>query len=62
MLLAIGLFIFAVHHWSMILHDLIPDNIQFYIEQFTSIIGALFIAYSTYGLYSSMKKVKEKTK
>jgi len=60
--LALGFFIFATHHWSMMLTEIIEERIQFFLEQATSIVGSLLIAYSTYGLYKSMKKINEKTK
>ncbi|MBS1266302.1 MAG: hypothetical protein MAG795_00269 [Candidatus Woesearchaeota archaeon] len=61
-LLSAGLFIFAVHHWSMMLTGIISEKIQLYLEQLTSIIGASLMAYATFGLYKSLKIVKEKTK
>jgi len=60
--LALGFFIFAIHHWMMIPWslDLINQNIKENIEHLSSIIGASFIAYATYGLYNSMKSIKKK--
>ena len=63
-LLSTGLFIFAVHHWLMI--PSLWGNISFetieLIEHITSIVGGILIAYSTYGLYSSIKKINQKIK
>jgi len=60
--LSLGLFIFAVHHWLMIPSlwgNLSEDTIEI-VENITSILGGILIAYSTYGLYTSIKKVKQK--
>jgi len=61
-LLSLGLFIFAVHHWLMIPFHLgsVSDDIQGIINQLSSILGGILVAYSTYGLYKSMKLVKQK--
>ena len=64
LLLAVGFFIFATHHWLMIpfVGGFISEDVVFFAEQITSIIGAILIAYSTYGLYSSMKIINERLK
>lgn len=61
-LLALGLFIFAVHHWLMIpsLWGNISEEMIETIDNITSILGGIIIAYSTYGLYKSMRLVKQK--
>jgi len=60
--LSLGLFIFAVHHWLMIpsLWGNISDAALELVENITSILGGILIVYSTYGLYKSMKTVKQK--
>ncbi len=60
--LAFGFFIFAIHHWMMIPwnFNLANGNNKELIENISSIIGALFIGYATFGLYNSMKKVRNK--
>ncbi|MBR9706678.1 hypothetical protein GOV14_06605 [Candidatus Pacearchaeota archaeon] len=63
-MLALASLILAVHLWARIpwgLH-LITDKIQGFIEQITGILGAILLGYSHWGLYSSMRKVKEKLK
>ena len=63
-LLSLGLLIFAVHHWLMIPSlwgDISPETIEL-VENITSIISGVLIAYSTYGLYTSIRKINEKTK
>ena len=62
LLLALGFFIFAVHHWMMIpfLFGIIEESARLLIEQLSSIIAAVLIAYSMHGLYSSMKKINRK--
>ncbi|HZX44306.1 MAG TPA: hypothetical protein VFF28_01345 [Candidatus Nanoarchaeia archaeon] len=64
LLLSLGLFIFAVHHWFMIIFQL--GNIPFFIlellEYLTSIVAGILIAYSTYGLYKSMRAVNQRVR
>jgi uncharacterized membrane protein YagU involved in acid resistance len=62
LLLAFGFFVFAIHHWMMIpwSFDLAYEESKEMIENISSIIGALLIGYATFGLYSSMKKVRSK--
>jgi hypothetical protein len=57
----LGFFIFAIHHWMMIpLNFGLSNEIQEIIEHTTSIIGALFIGYATFGLYNSMRKIRKR--
>lgn len=60
--LALGFFIFAVHHWTTPLwaFGIVSELTKSIIEQVSSILGALLIGYSTYGLYTSIRKVKER--
>lgn len=63
-MLALASLILAIHFWAMIpwgLH-LITDKSQRYIGQIAGISGAILLGYSHWGLYSSMRKVKEKLK
>lgn len=62
--LAVGFFIFAIHHWMMIpwTFGFIPESAGHIIEQISSITGALLFAYATHGLYSSMREIKKKLK
>ena len=60
--LAIGFFIFAVHHWLEIPADfgIISEEKERIIEQFSSIIGSILFAYATHGLYTSMREINKK--
>jgi phosphotransferase system glucose/maltose/N-acetylglucosamine-specific IIC component len=60
--LAASAIILALHYWAMIpwgLH-IINSTTQLYIEGLSGIIGAMLLGYALYGLYTSMKKVREK--
>ena len=61
-ILAVGFFIFAIHHWAMLLlnFSLIQEGTREIIEDISSIIGAILIGYSMQGLYRSMKKIRKK--
>ncbi len=52
----------AIHQWAMIPWDLhiITDNVRFVIQQISVIIGSVLFAYAIYGLFTSMKKIREK--
>ncbi|MFH1211158.1 MAG: hypothetical protein V1645_04575 [archaeon] len=62
LLLALGFFVFAIHHWTILLgfYGAISESTNLLVEQVSSIVGALLIAYSTYGLFVSMRRVREK--
>ena len=61
-LLSLGLLIFAIHHWLMIPFQFgnVSSEARELIDSFSSILGGILIAYSTYGLYKSMRLVKQK--
>jgi NO-binding membrane sensor protein with MHYT domain len=62
MILALGFFIFALHHWLMTPFVFnLSEEISHLIEHISSIIGAILIGYSVFGLYNSMKKINRKT-
>lgn len=60
--LAIGAFMQALHHWlSLPWHfHLISESLLYWAYQLTALIGALFLAYAVYGLYSSMREIRRK--
>jgi len=62
--LALGFFTFAIHHWTMIpgILAIMNESTREVIEKSSAIIGATFVAYATYGLYASMKKINKKLK
>ena len=60
--MSIGFIIFAAHHWLMHPFQLgfVSEETMHIIQHVTSAIAALLLAYSIHGLYTSMRKVKEK--
>ncbi len=62
LILAVSAVFLAVHQWTMILWDLhiITDNINLMIQQISILIGAVLFGYAIYGLFTSMKEIKEK--
>lgn len=62
LVLALSAIFLAMDHWALIpweLH-LITDDARFVIQQASAIIGAALFAYAIYGLFTSMKKIREK--
>ncbi len=61
-ILATAAFLLAIHQWMTIPwgFHLIGEKLKLTIEQVTAIIGSVLFGYALFGLYSSMKKVKEK--
>ncbi len=63
-ILAIAAFLLAIHQWMMIPwgFHLIGERLRLTIEQISAILGSVLLGYSMFGLYNSMKKIKEKLK
>lgn len=61
-LMSIGLFVFALHHWLMTHYQwsFISQELIELFEYWSSIVGGILVAYSSYGLYKSMRQVKKK--
>lgn len=59
---AISAIFLATHQGTMIPWEfhIITDNVRFVIQQISVIIGAVLFAYAIYGLFTSMKKIKQK--
>ncbi len=60
--IALAAFLLAIHHWLALPWEfhLISESILHNLEQFTALFGASLFAYAVYGLYSSMKRIREK--
>lgn len=60
--LAISAILLALHQWTMIPWEfhIITDNVRFVIQEISAIIGSILFAYALYGLFTSMRKIKEK--
>lgn len=63
LVLAVSAIFLAVHQWAMIPWEfhIITDDVRFVIQQISVIIGAVLFAYAVYGLFTSMKKIRERT-
>lgn len=60
--LAISALFLTLHEWieiPWILH-IVSDNAKAIMKHSTAFIGSILFAYAMYGLYTSMKKIKEK--
>ena len=63
LVLALSSLVMAMHQWSMIpwsLH-IIAERARLIIQEASAIAGSLLFTYAMYGLYSSMKKIRETT-
>lgn len=62
LILAIAAIFLAIHQWTMIPWEfhIITDDVRFVIQQISVLIGAVLFAYAIYGLFTSMKKIREK--
>jgi uncharacterized membrane-anchored protein len=62
LVLAISAIFLAIHQWTMIPWELhvITNDVRFVIQQISVIIGAVLFAYAIYGLFTSMKRIREK--
>ncbi len=52
---------FGIHEWAVIPVELhwISAEIGILVEEIAAIVGALAFAYASYGIYSSMKRIRE---
>ena len=64
LVLAISAIFLAIHQWTMIPWEfhIITDDVRFIIQQISVIMGAILFAYAIYGLFISMRKIREKMK
>lgn len=62
LMLGLSALFLAIHQWTMIPWEfhLITNEIKFLIEQLSAILGAITFGYATYGLATSMRKIREK--
>lgn len=62
LVLAVSAVFLAMHQWTMIPWEfhIITNDVRFAIQQISVIIGAVLFAYAIYGLFTSMKKIREK--
>ncbi len=62
LVLALSALFLTINQWTMIPWEfhIITNDVRLAVQQITMIIGSILFAYSIYGLFASMKKIREK--